>query len=194
MAHSRWLSSANRILKHYVSTFNPSENLQLLVNYVVKVYAPIWFRNKQNTSLKDGPKHIFQVIMYSRFLPKNLRSVVDSFIERNGFFAHPKNLLVSMLFDDRNHIRELALRRIIKARKAESSTKRRIFKPPKTNFSARDYTEIIVWHDCQVTPPPVLRHIFNEDLQVLAKDKSWEIDFPCHTKSVERCVKLVTEA
>ncbi|KAF2890957.1 hypothetical protein ILUMI_15216, partial [Ignelater luminosus] len=59
-----------------------------------------------------------------------------------------------MLFDDRDHIRELALRRIIKAREAESSTKRRIFKPPKINFSARDYTEIIVWHKCQVTPPP----------------------------------------
>ncbi|KAF2898173.1 hypothetical protein ILUMI_08002, partial [Ignelater luminosus] len=154
MVHSRWLTSVNRILRLYVSTFNPSENLQLLVNYVVKVYAPIWFLIKQNISLKDGPKHIFQLIMYSRFLPRNLRSVVDSVIERNAFFAHPENLLVSMLFDDRDHMRELALRRIIKARKVESSTKRRIFKPPKINFSARDYTEIIVWHKCWVTPPP----------------------------------------
>ncbi|KAF2889659.1 hypothetical protein ILUMI_16514 [Ignelater luminosus] len=154
MVHSRWLTSANRILRPYVSTFNPSENLQLLVNYVVKVYAPIWFLIKQNTSLKDEPKHIFQLIMYSRSLPKNLRSVVDSVIEINAFFAHPENLLASMLFDDREHILELALQRIIKAREAESSTKRRIFKPPKINFSARDYTEIIVWQECQVTPPP----------------------------------------
>ncbi|KAF2902020.1 hypothetical protein ILUMI_04171 [Ignelater luminosus] len=116
MVHSRWLTSANRLLRLYVSTFNLSENLQLLVNYVIKVYAPIWFLIKQNTSLKDRPKHIFQLIMYSRFLPKNLRSVMDSVIERNAFFAHPENLLVSMLFDDKDHIRELALRRIIKAR------------------------------------------------------------------------------
>ncbi|KAF2892599.1 hypothetical protein ILUMI_13575 [Ignelater luminosus] len=61
-----------------------------------------------------------------------------------------------MLFDDRDHIWELALRRIIKAREAESSTKRRIFKPPKINFSARDYTEIIVQHEYQVTPSPVV--------------------------------------
>ncbi|KAF2891076.1 hypothetical protein ILUMI_15097 [Ignelater luminosus] len=100
-----------------------------------------------------------------------------------------------MLFDDRDHIRELALRRIIKDRETESSTKRRIFKPPKINFSARDYTEIIVWHEYQVTPPPVLRHISNENLEVMAKDKSLEIvDFPCPTQPVERCVKLVTEA
>ncbi|KAF2886874.1 hypothetical protein ILUMI_19299 [Ignelater luminosus] len=60
-----------------------------------------------------------------------------------------------MLFDDRDHIRKLALQRIIKLREAESSTRRRIFKPPNIDFSARDYTEIIVWHECQVTPPPV---------------------------------------
>jgi len=195
MTHSRWLTSANRILRHYISTLNPSENLQLLVNYVVKVYAPIWFLIKQKPSFKDGAKHIFQLIRYSRFLPKKLRSVVDSVIERNAFFAHPENLLVCMLFDDRDHIREQALRRIINAREAESSTKRRVFKPPKINFFARDYTEIIMWHECQVTVPPVLRHISNEDLQIMARDKSLEIvDFPCHTQSVERCVKLVTEA
>lgn len=111
------------------------------------------------------------------------------------FFAHPENLHVSMLFDDRYHIRELALRSIIKAREAESTTKHRIFKPPKINFSATDYTDIIVWNECRVTAPPVLRHISNDDLQIMAKDKNLNIvDFPCHTQSVERCVKLVTEA
>lgn len=195
MAHSRWLTSANRILRLYVSTLNPSENLKLLVNYVVKVYAPIWFLIKQNASFKDGAKHIFQLITYSRFLPENLRYVVNSVVERNAFFAHPENLLVSMLFDERDYIRELAFRRIIKAREAERNIKCRIFKPPKINFSATDYTEIIEWCECQITAPPVLRHISNEDLQIMAKGKSLDIvDFPCHTQSLERCVKLVTEA
>lgn len=195
MAHSRWLTLANRILRLYVSTHTPSENLLLLVNYLVKVYAPIWFLIKQKTSFKDGSKHIYQLIMLSRFLPENVRSVVDSVIERNAFFAHPENLLVSMLFDDRDYIRELALRRIIKAREAENTTKRRVFKPPKLNFFAKDYTELIMWQECLVTPPPVLRHISNEDLQIMVKERSLEIDdFPCHTQSVERCIKVVTEA
>lgn len=100
-----------------------------------------------------------------------------------------------MLLDDRDHIRELALRRIIKARKAVSPTKRRIFKTPKVNFSAEDYTELIVWHECQITPPPVLQHISINELRIMVQDKTLEIvDFPCHTQSVERCVKLVTEA
>lgn len=171
MVHSRCLTTANRILRFYVSSPNPSENLQFLVKYVVKVYAPIWFLIKQHSSFKDGSKHIFQLIILSRFLPGNLKSIVDSVIERNAFFAHPENLLISMLVDDRDYIRELALRRIIKAREAESPTKRRIFRIPKINFSAKDYTEIIVWHESQITAPPVLQHISIEELQIMQMKK-----------------------
>lgn len=195
MAHSRWLTTANRILRLYISTLHPTENLKLLVNYVVKAYAPMWFLIKQQSSFKDGAKHTYQLTQYSRFLPENLKSVVDPVIERNAFYAHPENLLVSMLFDERDHIRELALQKIITARENESSTKLRIFRPPKLNFSARDYTEMILWDECLTTTPPVLRHISDEELKNMAKDKILEIDdFPCHTQSVERCVKLVTEA
>jgi hypothetical protein len=35
---------------------------------------------------------------------------------RNGYFGHPENLLLGMITDDRKHIRELGLRRILKAR------------------------------------------------------------------------------
>lgn len=195
MAHSRWLTTANRILRLYVSTASPSYNLQLLVNYVVKVYAPVWFQIKQKSSFKDGAKHIFRLMMYSRFLPDNQRSIVDSVIERNAFFAHPENILITMLFDDRNYIQELALRRIIKARTAKKSNSLRVFKPPKLNFSAQDYTEIIVWQECEISAPPVLRNISDDDLRRKLNEKSLEVvDFPCHTQSVERCVKLVTEA
>lgn len=121
--------------------------------------------------------------MYSRFLPEYMKSVVDSVIERNAFFAHPENLLVSMMFDNRDHIRELALRRIIEARNTVRSIKRRIFKPPKINFCAKDYTKIIMWDECQVTEPPVFRHISEVDLEMMAKGRSLEIaDFPCHTQ------------
>ncbi|ESO06494.1 hypothetical protein HELRODRAFT_160670 [Helobdella robusta] len=180
----------------YVSTPDPSESLQILVEYVVKVYAPIWFSIKQKTSFKDGAKDIFNLILFSRYLPPtNLRTIVDSVIERNAFYAHPENLLVSMLFDDRDYIRELACRRIIKARNTDNGFKQRIFKTPKLNFSAKDYTEIISWQECQVTLPPVLRDVTNDKLKKMAKDGSLKIvDFPCHTQSVERYVKLVTEA
>jgi hypothetical protein len=50
LVHSRWLTTANRLLRLYVSTENPSENLVALASYVVKVYAPVWFTIKVHSS------------------------------------------------------------------------------------------------------------------------------------------------
>jgi hypothetical protein len=41
LSHARWLTMVNRILRLYVGTENPSKKLQLLAEYIVKVYAPI---------------------------------------------------------------------------------------------------------------------------------------------------------
>ncbi|PGH37161.1 MAG: hypothetical protein CRN43_22805 [Candidatus Nephrothrix sp. EaCA] len=39
--HSRWLTTANRILRLYVSDKKPSENLKTLVTYIIRVYTPM---------------------------------------------------------------------------------------------------------------------------------------------------------
>ena len=41
LSHSKWLTTASRILRFYISTKNPTENLVILTNYVVKVYLPV---------------------------------------------------------------------------------------------------------------------------------------------------------
>ena len=41
MAHSRWLTTANRILRLYVSTDKPSQALKIIIEYIMKVYAPV---------------------------------------------------------------------------------------------------------------------------------------------------------
>ncbi|KAK2578323.1 hypothetical protein KPH14_012624 [Odynerus spinipes] len=194
MVHSRWLTTANRILTLYVATTNPSYNLKTLVEYVMKVYAPVWFSIKMQSSFKDGAKHIFKMISFSRYLPENLKSVIDAVIERNSFFAHPENLLVSMLFDTRSHVRELSLKRILKARVNDVSARVRVFKIPKLNFSAEDYIDVIVWNECQVTSPPILFKYSNEELIRIVQNNDLQVDdFLCHTQAVERCVKSVTE-
>jgi len=37
LSHARWLTAANRLLRLYVSTLNPSDNLVTLVTYILKV-------------------------------------------------------------------------------------------------------------------------------------------------------------
>ena len=46
ICHFRWLTTANRLLRLYVSTTNPSTNLQILTTYVMKVYPASWFTIK----------------------------------------------------------------------------------------------------------------------------------------------------
>lgn len=57
--HARWITTASRILRLYVATVNPSEALKLLATFVVRVYAPMWFRIKRNHTISDAPKNLW---------------------------------------------------------------------------------------------------------------------------------------
>ncbi|KAH9628577.1 hypothetical protein HF086_010311 [Spodoptera exigua] len=130
MSHARWLTKANRILRLYVATEIPTNELKQLAVFVVKVYSPIWFEIKLNPTCKDGARHFWKLVYYSRYLPQELQSVVDPVLRRNAFFAHPENLLLSMLSDEQKHVRELAARRILKARKPSEPRQLRVFEVP----------------------------------------------------------------
>ena len=54
IAHSRWLTKANRLLRLYVSTENPSRNLKILATHIMKVYAPMHFNIKYYNSVVFG--------------------------------------------------------------------------------------------------------------------------------------------
>ncbi|GBN53513.1 hypothetical protein AVEN_269011-1 [Araneus ventricosus] len=120
-------------------------------------------------------------------------------MQRNAFFAHTENVLLAMLVDEREHIRELGYRMILKARQIVPNKKTvRNFVPPKINFQASDYFEIINWNSCVVYPPPMLQDLSADDIKSLINSDTTPIreieNFPCRTQAVERCIKLVTEA
>ncbi|GBO30612.1 hypothetical protein AVEN_100209-1 [Araneus ventricosus] len=96
--------------------------------------------------------------------------------------------------------RTLTARRIIKAREIgpDGNCVRR-FVIPAVNFRATDSVDLIDLQACNVTPPAALRHISSpEVLKMIQGDvpmDGWNfIKFPSHTQSVERIVKLITEA
>ncbi|GBN09635.1 hypothetical protein AVEN_177827-1 [Araneus ventricosus] len=74
----------------------------------------------------------------------------------------------------------------------------RLFKLPKLNFGAANYIDLIDWPNCVVTEPPLTMHIKDKDLKEMCKEDQFPVltfeEFPCHTQSVERCVKLISEA
>ncbi|XP_031327610.1 uncharacterized protein LOC116158889 [Photinus pyralis] len=124
LAHSRWLTCANRILRLYVGTAKPSQSLVELAEFVIKVYAPTWFDIKLMPSCRYGPQHILNMIKRCAYLEDDKKAIVFRTIQRNSFFAHSENVLLAMLQDERGHIQELALRRIMKARKTNKGKKK----------------------------------------------------------------------
>ena len=198
MSHSRWLTTANRILRLYVASECPSDNLKTLATYVVRVYGPMWFHIKMKPSCKDGSLHLWRTISRSRYLPKVYKAVIDPVIQRNGFFGHPENILLGMITDTRKHIRALGLRRILRSRNECKETGVREFDIPKLNFSAIDYIDLIEWQNLNITEPPVISTLSKAEIEeYIASECVPALEFPkfpCHTQSVERSVKLVTEA
>lgn len=47
--NSRWLTKASRILRLYIGTSRPNAKLRNLVEFLMKVYAPVWFAIRKVT-------------------------------------------------------------------------------------------------------------------------------------------------
>ena len=196
MHHARWLTTANRILRLYISEPNPSSGLGSIVNYIMKMYVPVWFSIKVFPSVFQGAKHLFKMITGARSLEPDSRIIVFKVIENNAYFAHPENLLLAMIGDDNIAVRELGYRRILKAR-TNVPKNLRPFKMPKLLLNAKEYHEMIDWQTVELTEPSITKNITNDEIHALIKKKEKLLsisDFPCHTQAVERTIKLVTEA
>ena len=116
-------------------------------------------------------------------------------MQRNGFFGHAENILIAMISDERKHINELGLRRILKA---ERPSRMRLFKVPELKFDCGDYIEQTDWQKDDIIDSPLIVDVSEEDItQFVKSGDSPIIDLPrlpCHTQAVECCIKLVTEA
>ena len=169
--HARWLTIGNRILSKYIGSENPIFESVTLATFVIRVYASMRFCIKGHSSCDNGARHLFSKILRSRYLPKNLLTVIDPVIQQNGYFGHSENLLLSMLTDVRPNIRELGLRRILKARKNKLPSAR-VFKVPSLNLSAKDYIDLIDWHVTgTINEPPLTFGICEEELLQFIKQK-----------------------
>lgn len=169
----------------YLATKNPSKELVILVTYICKVYAPVWFRIKCNSKCTDGAKNLWYLAKCSRYLPKNLQNVVDPVICRNGYFSHCENILICML-NDNESTKQFAINEIIKARK-NCQTELRKFIVPKFDLNADCYTNMIDWNT-RITEPPLTKSM---SINELKQNIEFKFSYPCHTQAVERSVKVI---
>ena len=70
----------------------------------------------------------------------------------------------------------------------------RRFSIPPLNWSARNWCDIIDWETAKVHEPSILKKLDSDQLEASKSEPVIFPNFPLHSQSVERCVKLVTEA
>lgn len=198
--HARWLTKACRILRLYVSTEEPSQNLSVLVKYIIQVYVPVYFDIKYRNSCKFGSIHFFNIIKFSRqALPSNYFSIIKNTLRNNFFFAHSENLLLAMLFDENPEMRRNGFEKILHLRNTSEQEYGivRDYKAPIINFDCENYQELIDW-EVNITEPPLTRSIPYEELKVFAEcNKMLDddiINISCHIQATERHIQVVSQA
>ena len=100
-----------------------------------------------------------------RYLSQEHKNIIDPVLHRNSYFAQPENIILAMMTDHRPHIRELRLRRLMKARAAKASGKIQKFKVPANLFDPVEYFKLINWTDLPIKQQPVLKIMTDAELQ-----------------------------
>ena len=156
LCHSRWLTLGCHILRYYVSKSKPSRNLQILAEYLVRIYFPCWFRIKLHNRITEGSKHFFYMLrLISNFSNAVVNDVGVKVLQNNAFFAYHENILLAMLGDNDQNIRAMAVDKIFHIRiqnslqqgeRLERTDQVRMFIIPKVNAGTKAYYEMSDLH------------------------------------------------
>lgn len=161
---SRWLTTAARILRLYVTKPVASENLKKLAFFVMKVYAPFWFLVKSQPQAIHGSRHLFKYIQWTRNLPADMQETVNRSVQINGFFAHKENIVLSMITDDCKLVRKEGYEIIFKSRSRPDSEIRK-FTVPRINFNCESFKNMVDWNEVgDPTEPPCIQFFSQEYL------------------------------
>lgn len=164
---ARWLTTASRILRWYVTQADPSKKLKDLVTFIVRVYAPFWFLVKSQPLAIHGSRNVFKYISWVRDLPNDVQLAIKPTIDNNPYYFHHENILLSMITDPDAAVRVDGYSKIMEARSNASGRIRQFRGPnhqPYINYNSSKYTEMIDWAKFEITEPPCLQFYIQEQL------------------------------
>jgi hypothetical protein len=195
IVHSRWLTLACRILRYYVSQKRPTKNLIILSKFCLLVYFPSFFSIKQRCRFTDGALNFFGILKRVLSFPNNkVRKIATDVLQRNAFFAHSENIIVGMLGSSLDDIRQMGVETVLSLRASEPrSTEVRKFEVPQLNFDAQHFYEMTTNNGDNTEVPPLIKDFSDDEIKELSL-YPLTITHPCHNQTVERHVKLVTQA
>ena len=110
-----WLTTANRIMKLWMSCHNlttqEKSNLKSVVQWIVCCYYAIWFYIKCNSSFLNGPYHVLKQVQYMKLLSYEIQEIVKVSIQRNCYWAHSENILQTLISSETKSDREFAVKK-----------------------------------------------------------------------------------
>lgn len=201
--HSRWLTTANRFLDLWTRDHglvgNDLENLKQICLFILGVYYKQWFSIKRKHKLVDGPRHMLrQVQLVKEHCSPEVRKVVDPYVSRSSYFAHPELILTTLLASEDEKERQFGVTKILQIIRKGSETgdsKPRQFKAPPVNFEARNLPQLIDWEKVKLSEPLVTATMSSQEVVAcldspLLVPATWQ----CHSQSMERAIRKVSEA
>ncbi|KAL5251758.1 hypothetical protein ACHWQZ_G014793 [Mnemiopsis leidyi] len=209
VCHSRWITFQSRILRLFMSSGvlkSVLPKLRKLAIYVLNIYFPMHMNIKYESSIVNGCVNLFKEIsLIKKFVKsKAEQEFILCSLQGNSYFAHPHNVLISMLGDESYVIRKMAIDIIQDLRNLHVESQSLDYYLPKVNFNAASYSELcsmikkddrwvyLTFMDSleYITEPPLTKHLDLSNFLL----QQFTSDLPCHTQSVERMVKITTEA
>ena len=199
--HARWLTLAIRLMILYTRTDKPCKGLCMVVKYVVQVYSVVWFLIKKESKFTHGPSHLYKQIILVQAQSLEVQTVVKPAMQRNAYLAHPSVILCAMLESSEKTVRCKAIKMIKEARERPPKIQKmkvlkgvRKFSIPALNWNPSSWWDIIDWKTVKIYEPSILKKLDSEKLNATKLEPFSFPKFPLHSQSVERSVKLVTEA
>ena len=114
------------------------ENLRQICLFIIGIYYKQWFHIKRDHKLVDGSHHMLrQVQLVAKYCSAKVRVVVDQYITRSSYFAHPELLLISLLTSTNEKDRHFAVKTMVGEKKREgwircSEESRKVLKKPQS--------------------------------------------------------------
>ena len=199
LCHSRWLTTANRFMRLYVSEHGLSDpddldHLDRIGAFIVGVYYPCWFQIKCKHNWLDGPRHVLRQLQLLRLQHIETQGCVESYVKSSAWYAHSEMVLQTMLCSSDERERSFAVAQIrdIRDGQDKGDTSVRFRKHPILNMQAATLADLINWEDAH--EPVLTCDIPSDELQQFIETPMEVPSFPVHGQSIERCVKEVTAA
>ena len=152
---------------------------------------------KRFPHIQCGATNFFFLVELTRSpdLSEQDKAIAQQVLQDNAHWAHSENILISMLADEREEIRRMAVLRIMRARREFDHTSHpRQFIPPQVKFDATNFFDLVDWELEPCTEPPLTMDM-ELDIVMSALSAPLRLPaFPNNTQAVERMVRVVSEA